>query len=118
MHDGGWTFTDIDTKNGSPTFYIRGLKSVHFSYIIHTFPIIASNKTPLCWSFLQVPSIREVRNQETFEHHASPCLFSVKYPHVPLHSGGTVLTSDWSVNSATIFLCENILVVFCTEISN
>ena len=44
IHDDDWTFTSMDTKIDSRTFYTWGLKSIHWSYIIHTcFPIIASN---------------------------------------------------------------------------
>ena len=48
MHDDIWTLTNMATKIGSSTFYTWGLKSIHWSYIIHTcFPIIASNMVHL-----------------------------------------------------------------------
>ena len=44
IHIDDWTFTSMDAKIGSPTFYTWGLKSINWSYNIHTcFPIIASN---------------------------------------------------------------------------
>ena len=41
IHEDDWTFTGMDTKNDSPTFYCWGLKSIHN---MHTsFTILASN---------------------------------------------------------------------------
>ena len=44
--DDDWTFTSMDTNICSPTFYTWGLKSIHWSYTIHTcFRIVASNES-------------------------------------------------------------------------
>ena len=42
MHGDVWTFTSVDTKIDSPTFYTWSLQPIRWSYNIHAwFPIIA-----------------------------------------------------------------------------
>ena len=44
MHDDDWAFASMDAKIGDPTFHTWGLKSIQYSYNIHTYlSVIASN---------------------------------------------------------------------------
>ena len=57
IHDDDWTFTNMDTKIGSPTFYSWCLIFIHYSYSIHTcFPIITSNANLVFLKFTRINS--------------------------------------------------------------
>ena len=47
IHDDDWTFTNMDTKIGSPRFYTGGLKSIHWSYNIDTYFVIITGNAIL-----------------------------------------------------------------------
>ena len=54
MHDDDWTFTSMDAKIGSPTCHTSGLKSIQWSYNIHTYLSVIASNDPCCNLFRKI----------------------------------------------------------------